>query len=142
MTTTTSRIEVTFAGGKRVDAALGGQVIHTDQSVAHGGQGSAPEPFELFLASLATCAGLYVLVFCQARSIPTEHIKLVQDQLFEDGKLRGIRLNIMVPADFPAKYLDAVRAAANGCKVKSALTMPPDVEVVVVRQQSATAVSA
>lgn len=142
MTTTTSRIEVTFAGGKRVDAVLGGQVIHTDQSVAHGGAGSAPEPFELFLASLATCAGLYVLVFCQARSIPTDQIRLVQDQLFEDGKLRGIRLNIMVPLDFPAKYLDAVRAAANGCKVKSALTAPPDVEVVVVQQPAVTAASA
>jgi putative redox protein len=131
MTTSTSRIRVKFPGGKRADAAVGDQVIRTDQGVAHGGTGSAPEPFDLFLASLATCAGLYVLVFCQARAIPTDRLELVQEQVFEDGKLRGIRLNIVVPADFPEKYLDAVRAAANGCKVKKTLLDPPEVEVVV-----------
>lgn len=134
MTTSTSRIQVKFTGGKRVDAVVGDHVIHTDQSVAHGGEGSAPEPFDLFLASLATCAGLYVLVFCQARAIPTDQLSLVQEQIFEDGKLRGVRLSIVVPAGFPEKYLDAVRAAASGCKVKKALSDPPDVEVVVVQQ--------
>lgn len=142
MTTSTSRIQVKFPGGKRVDAVLGDQIIHTDQSPEHGGMGSAPEPFDLFLASLATCAGLYVLVFCQTRAIPTERLSLVQDQIFEDGKLRGIRLSIVVPADFPEKYLDAVRAAASGCKVKKALSEPPDVEVVVVQAALAPAASA
>lgn len=142
MTTSTSRIQVKFAGGKRVDAVLGEQTIHTDQSVGHGGTGSAPEPFDLFLASLATCAGLYVLVFCQARAIPTDRLSLVQDQIFEDGRLRSVRLSIVVPSDFPEKYLDAVRAAASGCKVKRALAAPPDVEVVVVRQALAPAASA
>ncbi len=65
MTSSSCRIQIKFPGGKRVDAVLGEQVIQTDQSVAHGGSGSAPEPFDLFLASLATCAGLYVLVFCR-----------------------------------------------------------------------------
>jgi ribosomal protein S12 methylthiotransferase accessory factor len=142
MTTSTSRIEVKFMGGKRVDAVLGDQIIRTDQSVGHGGMGTAPEPFDLFLASLATCAGLYVLVFCQARAIPTDRLSLVQDQVFEDGKLRGIRLSIIVPADFPEKYLDAVRAAASGCKVKKALSDPPDVEVVVAQAALAAAASA
>jgi ribosomal protein S12 methylthiotransferase accessory factor len=142
MTTTTSHIHVKFMGGKRIDAVLGEHIIRTDQSVVHGGAASAPEPFDLFLASLATCAGLYVLVFCQARAIPTDRLSLVQDQIFEDGKLRGIRLNILVPADFPEKYLDAVRAAASGCKVKKALSEPPDVEVVVVQAASASAASA
>jgi len=102
-TTTSSRIQVKLVGGKRVDAVIGEQVIHTDQSMAHGGQGSAPEPFDLFLASLATCAGLDVLVFCQARAIPTDRLSLVQDQVFEDGRLLGVRLSIVVPADFPEK---------------------------------------
>jgi len=134
MPNSTSRIQVNFPGGRRVDAVLGDQVIHTDQSLGHGGTGSAPEPFDLFLASLATCAGLYVLVFCQARSIPTDRLSLVQEQMFEDGKLRGLRLSIVVPADFPEKYLDAVRAAASGCKVKKTLADPPEVDVVVVSQ--------
>jgi putative redox protein len=117
-----------------VDAVIGDQTIRTDQPVAHGGDGSAPEPFDLFLASLATCAGLYVLIFCQKRDIPTEQLSLVQDQVFEDGRLLGIRLSVVVPADFPPKYLDAVRAAAASCRVKRALADPPDVEIVVVSE--------
>ncbi len=86
----------------------------------------------MFLASLATCAGLYVLVFCQTRKTPTDRLSLVQDQIFENGRLLGIRLSVVVPADFPHNYLDAVRAAASSCRVKKAFSEPPDVEVVVV----------
>jgi ribosomal protein S12 methylthiotransferase accessory factor len=110
MTTHSSRIQVSFPGGKRVDAKVGDQLIRTDQSRAHGGDGSAAEPFELFLASLATCAGLYVLIFCQARDIPTDRVSLVQDQVFEDGRLLGIRLSVVVPPDFPES---AVRSAGS-----------------------------
>lgn len=142
MTTQSSRIQVSFPGGKRVDAVVGDQTIRTDQPPERGGEGSAPEPFNLFLASLATCAGLYVLIFCQRRDIPTDRLSLVQDQVFESGRLRGIRLSIVVPADFPAKYLDAVRAAAASCHVKKTLSDPPDVEVVVVSDAASQVLSA
>ncbi len=132
MTTTTSHIDVSFPGGKRVDANLGDHLVHTDQSQKHGGKGTAAEPFDLFLASLATCAGLYVLVFCQTRGIPTDQLSLVQEHVFEDAKLRRIKLNIMLPLGFPEKYVDAVRAAASGCRVKKTLADPPQVEVVAV----------
>ncbi len=132
MTTTTSHIDISFPGGKRVDANLGDHLVHTDQSQQHGGEGTAAEPFDLFLASLATCAGLYVLVFCQARGIPTEQLSLVQEHVFEDGKLRRIQLNVMLPPGFPEKYVDAVRAAASGCRVKKTLADPPELEVVAV----------
>jgi ribosomal protein S12 methylthiotransferase accessory factor len=81
---------------------------------------------------LATCAGLYVLVFCQTRGIPTDQLSLVQEQIFEDGKLQRVRLSIGLPPGFPEKYVDAVRAAANSCKVKKALAAPPELEVVAV----------
>lgn len=126
-------IVVTFPGGKRVDANVGGAVIHTDQSVEHGGEGSAPEPFSLFLASLATCAGIYVLGFCRARSLPTEDITLEQENVFDKDVLVDVRLTIRLPADFPEKYVGAVRAAAAGCKVKKLLASPPRVEVEVLR---------
>jgi putative redox protein len=132
MTMTTSRIDITFPGGKRVDATLGETVIHTDQSKPHGGDASAPEPFDLFLASLATCAGLYVLVFCQTRGIPTHQLSLVQEQIYEEGKLRRILLRVLLPPGFPEKYVDAVRAAANGCRVKKTLADPPELDVVAV----------
>jgi hypothetical protein len=69
---------VSFPGGKRVDASFEGFTVETDQSEKNGGAGAAPEPFELFLASLATCAGIYVLSFCQNRNIPTDGVRLMQ----------------------------------------------------------------
>ncbi len=125
-------IRISFPGGRRVDAQLGEHVIRTDQSVEHGGGGSAPEPFELFLSSLATCAGIYVLVFCQSRNIPTEGIELVQKHLYsEDGKqLERVELQLSLPPTFPEKYRSAVVNAASGCKVKKLLAAPPEIEVV------------
>jgi putative redox protein len=123
-------IRVSFSGGKRVDAHLPGQVIRTDQSPAHGGDGSAPEPFQLFLASLATCAGIYVLGFCQARSIATEGIELVQHHAFDEtGRLVGVRLEISVAADFPARYVPALERVAAKCAVKRVLENPPELVV-------------
>lgn len=130
--TTTTQVEVSFPGGRSVDAALGKHVVHTDQALHHGGTDTGPEPFDLFLAALATCAGLYVLVFCQARGIPTDQLRLVQEQISEDGKLRRILLRVLLPPGFPQKYVDAVRAAANGCRVKKTLLDPPEIEVVAV----------
>lgn len=125
-----SKIRVSFPGGKRVDAVFDDTVVHSDQSREHGGDGSAPEPFELFLASLATCAGIYVLGFCQARGIPTDGIELVQHATFDgEGRLNEVRLTIKLPATFPEKYVGAVRAAAAGCKVKKALADPPIITV-------------
>ena len=124
-------ISVQFPGGKKVDALVSGQVIHTDQSVAGGGEGSAPEPFTLFLASLATCAGVYVLGFCQARGISTDGISLLQHNLFdaEHRRLQSVSIEVRLPASFPDRYRDAVRRAAETCKVKRTLFEPPAFEV-------------
>lgn len=120
-------IDVTFPGGKRVDAHIGPFHVQTDQPAALGGNGSAPAPFDLFLASLATCAGVYVLGFCQARGIPTEGIRLVQRHHPDaSGQLARISLEIVLPPHFPEKYLGAVVRAAEGCKVKKTLAHPPE----------------
>ncbi|MEO8874022.1 MAG: OsmC family protein [Polyangiaceae bacterium] len=124
-------IEVTFPGGKRVDAKTGDLVVRTDQPVESGGEGSAVGPFDLFLASLATCSGLYVLGFCQARSIPTEGLKIFQHvDLDPTTKLPSrIRLEIQLPPSFPEKYRVAVIRAAEGCKVKKTIAAAPVVEI-------------
>jgi len=124
-------IRVSFPGGKMVDADLGTRVIRTDQSAAHGGVGTAPEPFELFLASLATCAGFYVLSFCQSRGIPTEDVELVQHHWFDEvtHRLDRVELELKLPQTFPERYRSAVVQAAAGCKVKKVLMAPPDVVV-------------
>jgi ribosomal protein S12 methylthiotransferase accessory factor len=127
-------IEVSFPGGKRVDARIGSFVVRTDQPAELGGEGSAVAPFDLFLASLATCAGLYVLAFFQARNFPTEGLGLRQHvDLDPTTKLpTRVRLELRLPASFPEKYRTAVVRAAAGCKVKKTIAAAPTIEVVAV----------
>ncbi len=124
-------IEVSFPGGKRVNAQLGEFEVETDQPRELGGAESAPGPYDLFLASLATCAGIYVLGFCQARGISTEGLRLTQRNEFDpDTKLvRRVRIELHLPADFPEKYRAAIVRTAESCKVKKTLAKPPIFEV-------------
>lgn len=126
-------IQVSFPGGKRVDAQCGAFTLHTDQPVELGGEGSAPAPFDLFLASLATCAGLYVLSFCQVRGLPMEGLGLRQHVDVDPAtKLpRRVRIELTLPPAFPEKYRAAVVRAAEGCKVKKTILAGPVVEVAV-----------
>lgn len=129
-------MKITFPGGQRVDAAFGNFIVETDQSVKAGGEGLHPEPFAYFLASLATCAGIYVLVFCQKRNIPTDAIELRQKMDFDPKthRLTKVALEVRVPPSFPEKYLKAVARAAESCAVKKTIESPPEltVETVVV----------
>ena len=124
-------IEVIFPGGKRVDALYKGFTIKTDQPPLGGGEGSAPAPFDLFLVSLATCAGIYVLSFCHQRSIPTEGLKLVQrmERDSETKMIRKIGIEIQLAPTFPEKYRQAVVKAAQLCAVEKHLEEPPVIEI-------------
>jgi ribosomal protein S12 methylthiotransferase accessory factor len=126
-----STMIVRFPGGKRVDAEYDGMTIHTDQSPKDGGEGSAPPPFDLFLASIATCAGIYVKGYCDARSIPTEGVGLEMQIEREPGKYRVARLvlEIRLPEGFPEKHREAVIRAADLCSVKKHILQPPAFEV-------------
>jgi ribosomal protein S12 methylthiotransferase accessory factor len=118
-------IKITFPGGKRVNADMGNRVIETDQSVRAGGDGSAPEPFALFLASIGTCAGIYVLGFLQARGLPTEGVSLTEKLRFDEaGALAGVGLEITLPSAIPEKYHPAIVRAAESCAVKKAIQHP------------------
>jgi len=137
---------ITFPGGKRVDAHVAGHTIRTDQSKEGGGDGSAPEPYLTFLASLGTCAGIYVLGFCQARNLPTEGISLIQRHDFNPvtHKLEKVRIEVQVPPSFPEKYRSAVQRSADLCAVKRTILEPPQFEVVttVVGQDAAQSTTA
>lgn len=124
-------IKVFFPGGKRVDAMVGTHVIRTDQPASAGGEDSAPAPFELFLASLGTCAGIYVLAFCQARGISTEGLELVQRHAVDpsSGQLDAVSIDIKLPPGFPERYRDAIVRAAEGCKVKKVIARAPMISV-------------
>ncbi len=129
-----SEMIITLGEGKKVDAEFGGFTIHTDQSTYAGGEGSAPEPFTLFLASIGTCAGIFVSSFCQSRGIPTEGVRIVQSHYAkESGRGIGkIELSIELPPSFPEKYRDAVINAANLCAVKKHIQDPPEFVVTAV----------
>lgn len=120
-------MKIIFPGGKKVEAEYNGFTYKTDQPLASGGENSAPSPFELFLASLGTCAGFYVLSFCQQRGIAMEGIELRQSMETDPRTHLIGRLNIeiVLPANFPEKYRAAVVQAAQLCTVKKHLENPP-----------------
>ena len=125
-------ITVTLDGGKIITAHHQGHAIKTDQPLSSGGENSAPAPFDLFLASIGTCAGIYVKSFCDQRRIPTDNIQIVQSIEFDKQKRLPsiIKLDIQLPADFPEKYRTAVVNAADLCAVKRSIANPPVFEVV------------
>ncbi|HEY5573613.1 MAG TPA: OsmC family protein, partial [Anaerolineales bacterium] len=94
---------IAFPGGARVNAHFGPYVVETDQPPAGGGEGSAPTPFALFLASIGTCAGIYVLGFCQQRGLPAEGIRIIQSMYTDPftGMVGKVGLEIQVPPSFP-----------------------------------------
>jgi len=127
-------MKVTFPGGEKVNAEINSRIIPTDQPVEGGGEGSAPSPFDYFLASLGTCAGIYVLSFCQQRQIDTEGLALTQRMVFaiaEDGKtkLAKVAIEITLPPGFPEKYRNAIVKTAGLCSVKKVIMDPPEFEI-------------
>ncbi len=127
----TTELTISFPGGKKVDAALAAHVLHTDQPLVSGGEDSAPAPFSLFLASIGTCAGIYVLGFCQNRNLPTEGLRILQRAHFsaQTGVLEQVDLDIQVPPGFPEKYHDALVRVADQCAVKKAIQAAPQFRV-------------
>jgi putative redox protein len=130
---------IDFPGGSRVDAHFGSFTVMTDQPVQAGGDGSAPTPFELFLTSLGTCAGIYVLGFCRQRNLPTEGLRLVQRMQMNPttNLAEQITIDIKLPPNFPEQYRKAVIRAAEQCKVKKHFEFPPAVVVITSNGDSA-----
>jgi len=122
---------IDFPGGARVDAHFSGFSVKTDQPPAGGGDGSAPAPFEIFLASIGTCAGIYVLGFCRQRGLPTEGIRIIQrvSRSTQTHLVDFIELEIQVPPSFPEKYYEALVRSADQCAVKKHLENPPKFNV-------------
>jgi ribosomal protein S12 methylthiotransferase accessory factor len=124
-------MEIIMPGGKRVDALYKGFTIRTDQPQNNGGEGTAPSPFDLFLSSIGTCAGYYVLDFCRSRDIPADKVKLLLKTAKDDdsGMIDEVSLEIQLPAEFPEKFKEAVIRAANQCAVKKHINNPPAFDI-------------
>ncbi|NMC40512.1 MAG: osmotically inducible protein C, partial [Bacteroidales bacterium] len=123
---------ITFDGGKIVTAHTHGHKIITDQPTDNGGWNTAPAPFDLYLASIGTCAGIYVKSFCDNRQIPAEGIRIIQTHEWdkETGLPVNIKLDIKLPHDFPEKYKSSLIHVAELCKVKKSIANPPKFEII------------
>jgi putative redox protein len=117
-------MDITFPGDTRMTAEIDGVSIHT------GGEDD-PSPFDLFLASIGTCAAIKVLRFCQERQIATADLHMKQRMFYSPDRnmIEKIELVIDLPSGFPIKYYDAVVRVAHTCGVKKHLIEPPDIVV-------------
>jgi ribosomal protein S12 methylthiotransferase accessory factor len=122
---------IDFPGGLKVDAHFGSYTVETDQPGGNGIPGSAPTPFANFLASIGTCAGIYVLGFCKQRGLPSEGIRIIQRMESNPftGMVGKVKLEIQVPQSFPEKYHAALVRSADQCAVKKHFENPPEFEV-------------
>ncbi len=124
-------LEVTFPGGVAVDVHYKGHTIHTDQPEKAGGGGTGPSPFDLFLASIAACAGFFALRFCQERDIPTDGLGVTVDleRDPERHRVSKIKIRVRLPEGFPEKYRKAILRAVDQCAVKRHIVEPPAFEL-------------
>jgi putative redox protein len=127
----TMEMTVTFPGGKKVDAEIGGFVVRTDQPAMGGGEGSAPSPFAYCLASMGTCAGIYVLSYLQARGLPAENVKITQNHEADPatGRLSKVSMIIHLPAEIDEKHYKPLIRSANQCAVKKLIEEQPLFEI-------------
>lgn len=123
-----SKFKVTFPGNKKVDVAFENFKIKTDQSKKNEGDETAPEPFAVFLSSLASCAGIYAKSFCDSRKLSAEEMHLFLDVSFKKGQkhMEQVNITLHVNQAFPIKYIKPIIKAMNGCAVKNQLH--PDIE--------------
>jgi putative redox protein len=124
-------MKIILGEGMKVDVLDGAFTIRTDQPLGAGGEGTAPSPYQLFLASIASCAGFFVKRYCQTRGLSEEGITLRQELLpNEAGRLGTIRIVIELPPDFPEEHKAAVRRSAESCAVKKTIANPPAFDIV------------
>ncbi len=121
-------VEIDFAGGKRIHAKIGNFTIETDQSVKYGGEASAPEPFDLFLASIATCAGIVAWNFCESRRLASEGLsmRMVCSRDPEKKRFSRMAIQVTLPPSFPEKYRAGIIRAMELCAVKRHITEAPE----------------
>lgn len=121
-------MKIAFGEGKKVNALFNGFQVCTDQPKDEGGDGSAPDPYSLFMAAIGTCAGIYVVGFCQSRGIDTSNIKMraIYSKNEKSKLIEEARIVIDVPDDFPQKYHAALAHVVQQCTVKRSIASPPE----------------
>lgn len=127
------KIEIILDDNKKVNAHINDFIVKTDQPKEKGGDDTNPTPFDLFLASIGTCTGIYIKLFCEKRNISTNEIKVIQEieENTDNHMVRKINLRITLPADFPEKYIEPLHNVIDMCKVKQHIFYPPEIEAII-----------
>tara|TARA_R110001583_G_scaffold195549_1_gene375938 strand:- start:36561 stop:38771 length:2211 start_codon:yes stop_codon:yes gene_type:complete len=121
-------IKVNFLDKLRLEAKFDDFTVVADQPIRYKGDGSAPGPFDYFLASSALCAAYFVKLYCETRNIPTDNIRLSQNNIVdpENRYKQLIKIQIELPADISAKDRQGILRSVDRCTVKKAIQTGPD----------------
>lgn len=121
-------IKVNFLDNLRLEAKFDDFTVIADQPIRYKGDGSAPGPFDYFLASSALCAAYFVKLYCQTRDIPTEHIRLSQNNIVdpENRYAQIFKIQVELPADISEKDRQGILRSIDRCTVKKVVQQGPE----------------
>ncbi len=121
-------IKVNFLDKLRLEAKFDDFTVVSDQPIRYKGDGSAPGPFDYFLASSALCAAYFVKLYCVTRDIPTENIRLSQNNIVDpENRYRQIfKIQVELPADISAKDRQGILRSIDRCTVKKVVQAGPE----------------
>jgi len=121
-------IKVNFLDKLRLEAKFDDFTVIADQPIRYKGDGSAPGPFDYFLASSALCAAYFVKLYCDTRNIPTEHIRLSQNNIVDpENRYQQIfKIQVELPADISDKDRQGILRSIDRCTVKKVVQAGPE----------------
>lgn len=121
-------IKVNFLDKLRLEAKFDDFTVIADQPIRYKGDGSAPGPFDYFLASSALCAAYFVKLYCSTRNIPTENIRLSQNNIVDpENRYQQIfKIQVELPADISAKDREGILRSIDRCTVKKVVQAGPE----------------
>ena len=125
------QINVNFLDNLRLEAKFDDFTVVTDQPIRYKGDGSAPSPFDYFLASSALCAAYFVRVYCKARDIPTDNIRLSQNNIVDpENRYNQIfKIQVELPEDISDKDRQGILRSIDRCTVKKVVQTGPEFEI-------------
>jgi ribosomal protein S12 methylthiotransferase accessory factor len=134
-------IKVNFLDNLRLEAKFDDFTVTADQPIRYKGDGSAPSPFDYFLASSALCAAYFIKVYCKARDISTENIRLSQNNIVdpEDRYNQIFQIQVELPDDISDKDKQGILRSIDRCTVKKVIQTGPEFNVETVENLSADA---
>ncbi|WP_105104068.1 OsmC domain/YcaO domain-containing protein [Microbulbifer pacificus] len=124
-------INVNFLDNLRLEAKFDDFTVITDQPIRYKGDGSAPSPFDYFLASSALCAAYFVRVYCLSRDIPTHNIRLSQNNIVdpEDRYNQIFKIQVELPEDISEKDRQGILRSIDRCTVKKVIQTGPEFQI-------------